>query len=214
LTVGYNRRFAPIAKEIKEKFRSRSGPMTILYRVNAGQVPSDHWSHDQTEGAGRVIGEVCHFIDFIQYLTDALPVRLSAESAQAKRSAGYVDDSVAVSMSMSDGSIASIIYAASGDKSVAKEQVEIFCERSVAAIDDFKDGFFVKDGKRSKLGGGNQDKGHAAEISAFLEAARGRTAPPISLESLVATTLASFAIIESAKDGRAIALDINSAFGV
>jgi predicted dehydrogenase/threonine dehydrogenase-like Zn-dependent dehydrogenase len=211
LMVGYNRRFAPIAKEIKEKFSSRAGPMTIIYRVNAGQLPTDHWSLDATEGGGRVIGEVCHFIDFIQYLTDALPARVSAEGLSNRQMGEYVDDSVAVSMSMADGSIASIVYTASGDKSVAKEQVEIFCDRAVATIDDFKGGAIVRDGKKAKLGGGNQDKGHAAEISAFFEAARGRSSAPIGLESLVATSLASFAIIESAKDGRAVALDINAA---
>ncbi|HKP87543.1 MAG TPA: bi-domain-containing oxidoreductase [Blastocatellia bacterium] len=213
LTVGFNRRFAPIAKEIKERFGSRSGPMTIVYRVNAGQLPADHWSYDATEGCGRVIGEVCHFIDFIQYLTDGLPARVCAEGLSNKLVREYVDDSVTVSMGMTDGSIASIIYAASGDKSVPKEQVEIFCDASVATIDDFKSGVFVRDGKRSKLGGGSQDKGHAAEISAFLEAARGRAGAPISLDSLVATTLASFAIIESAKSGRAITLEMNSALG-
>ena len=213
LTVGYNRRFAPIAREVKEKFHSRSGPMTIVYRVNAGQLPADHWSHDAAEGGGRIIGEACHFIDFVQYLTGALPARVCAEGVASKRTADYVDDSVVISMSMTDGSIASIIYTASGDKSVAKEQVEIFCDRSVASIDDFKSGAFTRDGKRVKLGGGNQDKGHAAEISAFFEAARGRTEAPISLESLVATSLASFAVIESTKDGAAVALDTNSVLG-
>jgi predicted dehydrogenase/threonine dehydrogenase-like Zn-dependent dehydrogenase len=213
LTVGYNRRFAPVAKEVKERFQSRSGPMTIIYRVNAGQLPAGHWSHDSTEGGGRVIGEACHFMDFVQYLTDALPARVCAEGVSNKRTADYVDDSVVISMGMTDGSVASIIYVASGDKSVAKEQVEIFCDRSVATIDDFKGGTFVRDGKKVKLGGGNQDKGHAAEISAFFEAARGRTQAPISLESLVATSLASFAVIESARGGTSVALDMGAVLG-
>jgi polar amino acid transport system substrate-binding protein len=187
--------------------------MTIVYRVNAGQLPADHWSHDATEGGGRIIGEACHFIDFVQYLTDALPARVCAEGVTSKRTADYVDDSVAISMSMTDGSIASIIYTASGDKSVAKEQVEIFCDRSVASIDDFKSGAFTHNGKTVKLGGRNQDKGHAAEMSAFFEAARGRTQVPISFESLVATSVASFAVIESAKDGAAVVLDMNSVLG-
>ncbi|HVG18434.1 MAG TPA: bi-domain-containing oxidoreductase [Blastocatellia bacterium] len=207
LMVGYNRRFAPLAAEVKGRFRSRTGPMTIIYRVNAGQLPADHWTHDATEGGGRVVGEVCHFIDFIQYLTDALPARVCAEAVPQKQCAGLVDDSIAVSMSMTDGSIASIVYTASGDGSVAKEQVEIFCDRSVAGIDDFKAGHFVRGGKRTKLGGGSQDKGHAAEVGAFLEAARGRADAPISLQSLAATSLASFAIIESARGGASVAID-------
>jgi polar amino acid transport system substrate-binding protein len=212
LMVGYNRRFAPLAGEIKDKFRSRTGPMTIIYRVNAGQLPADHWTHDATEGGGRIIGEVCHFIDFIQYLTDAFPARVCAEAVTQKQVAGFVDDSVVVSMTMTDGSIASIVYTASGDSSVAKEQVEIFCDRSVAAIDDFTAGHFVRGAKRIKLGGGSQDKGHAAEINAFLEAARGRAEAPISLQSLAATSLASFAVIESARGGAGVAIDTSIVF--
>lgn len=212
LMVGYNRRFSPLAKEIKDRFSSRAGPMTIIYRVNAGQLPAEHWTHDVTEGGGRVIGEVCHFIDFIQYMTGALPARVCAEAVLQKQVAGFIDDSIAISMSMTDGSIASIVYTASGDSSVAKEQVEIFCDRSVAAIDDFKVGHFVRGAKNTRLGGGSQDKGHAAEIIAFFEAARGRTNAPISLESLVATSLASFAVIESARNGAGVAIDTSPIF--
>ena len=124
--------------------------------------------------------------------------------------AGYVDDSTVVSMTMTDGSIASIIYTASGDPRVPKEQVEVFCERMVATLDDFKSGAFVAGRKRARLGGGAQDKGHAAEIAAFFDAVRGRATAPISLESLAATTLATFAIVESAKSGTGVAVDVNA----
>src|SRR6266404_5252309 len=90
LMVGYNRRFAPIAKEIKKRFDGRAGPMTIVYRVNAGQLPRDHWTHDAAEGGGRIIGEACHFIDFVQYLTGALPARVSAEAVPRTPAVGMV----------------------------------------------------------------------------------------------------------------------------
>jgi predicted dehydrogenase/threonine dehydrogenase-like Zn-dependent dehydrogenase len=212
LMVGYNRRFAPIAREIKERFGSRAAPMTIVYRVNAGQLPRDHWTHDAAEGGGRIIGEACHFIDFVQYLTGALPVRVSAEAVPRTQAAGMVDDSTVISMSMTDGSVASIVYTASGDSSVAKERVEIFCDRSVATIDDFRSGSFIRNRKTTKLGRSAQDKGHAAEVAAFLEAARGRTGAPIELESLAATTLASFAVVESARSAVAVAVDLSSVF--
>src|SRR2546423_13276025 len=111
---------------------------------------------------------------------------------------------------MNDGSMASIIYTASGDPTVPKEQVEVFCERTVATIDDFKSGAFIVDRKRTRLGGGAQDKGHAAEIAAFFDTVRRRATAPISLESLVATTLATFAIVESAKSGAGITVDVNA----
>jgi polar amino acid transport system substrate-binding protein len=201
LMVGYNRRFAPIAREVKERFSKRSGPMTIVYRVNAGQLPADHWTHDGTEGGGRIVGEVCHFIDFVQFLTGALPERVTATGVPQAQSAALVDDSVVISLSMSDGSVASIVYTASGDNSVPKEHVEVFCDRSVARIDDFKRGVFIRGGKSARLGGNNQDKGHAAEISAFLDAVRSGGDAPISLDSLVGTSLACFAALESASSG-------------
>lgn len=210
LMVGYNRRFAPIATEIKKRFGSRAAPMTIIYRVNAGQLPRDNWNHDPAEGGGRIIGEVCHFIDFIQYLTGALPSRVSAESVPRTQSAGAVDDSTVITMSMTDGSVASVIYTAGGDSSVAKERVEIFCDRSVATIDDFRHGSFVHERKSTKLGRSTQDKGHAAEVEAFLAAARDGAGAPIGLESLIATTLASFAVIESATTAAAVAIDVDS----
>lgn len=206
LLVGYNRRFAPLAKEIKQRFRSRVGPMTIVYRVNAGHLANDHWAHDSTEGGGRILGEVCHFIDFVQFVTDALPSRVFAERV-SRRAAGALDDSAVISLSMSDGSIASIIYAASGDSSVGKEHVEIFCDGSVASIDDFKSGSLVRDRNTTRLGGRAQDKGHSNEIAAFVEAARAGSESPIALASLVATTLASLAAVDSANTGRSIPVD-------
>ncbi len=213
LMVGYNRRFAPIAREVKARFEHRSGPMTILYRVNAGGLASGHWTLDPVEGGGRVIGEVCHFIDLVQYLTDSLPVRVSAEGVPHLKTSGYVDDSVAISLRLGDGSVASIVYAASGDKSVPKEQIEILCDRSVATIDDYKSGQFIRGAKKTRLGGSTQDKGHGAEISAFLESAREGRLAPISLESLVATTLATFAVVECVRGASGIEIDINSVLG-
>jgi polar amino acid transport system substrate-binding protein len=212
LMVGYNRRFAPLAQEVKTLFGRRAAPMTIIYRVNAGQLSHEHWTHDPVEGGGRIIGEACHFIDFVQYLTGALPARIAAEAVSRNHTAGMIDDSTLISMTMNDGSIASIVYTASGDPSVAKERIEIFCERSVATIDDFKTATFIRDGKTTKLGRKTQDKGHAAEVGAFFEAVRGRTGPPIELESLIATTLTSFAVVESVRSGAPVAPDLNSVF--
>jgi polar amino acid transport system substrate-binding protein len=111
---------------------------------------------------------------------------------------------------MSDGSIASIVYTASGDSSVPKEYVEIFCDGKVAVIDDFKTGSFVASGKKTRLGGSTQDKGHAAEVAAFFNAVRGSTGAPIELESLAATTLTTFAIIESARTASTKQIDMRS----
>jgi predicted dehydrogenase len=211
LMVGYNRRFSPLAREIKVQFESRIGPMTIVYRVNAGQLASDHWTHDGAEGGGRILGEVCHFIDFVQLVTGALPSRVYSERVGG-RATGAIDDSAVISLSLSEGSIATIVYTASGDSSVPKEHVEIFCDGSVATIDDFKSGSLVRDRKTTRLGGRTQDKGHANEIAAFFESIRARGDSPIALQSLAATTLASLAAVESANTGRAVTVDLGPIF--
>jgi len=209
LMVGFNRRFAPLATEIKLKFEKRTGPMTIVYRVNAGQLPREHWAHDAEEGGGRIIGEACHFIDFIQFMTGALPMNVNAAEVSASNSSG-VDDSSVITLTMTDGSIGTIIYTASGDQTVPKERVEIFCDRSVATIDDFRRGTFVSNRKTVRLGKGTQDKGHSEEIVAFLTAVAREEGAPIGIDSLVATTLASFAAVESTKTNASIAIDLAS----
>jgi len=201
LMVGYNRRFAPVAQDVKAYFSGRSGPMTILYRINAGQLAAGHWAMDGVEGGGRVIGEVCHFVDFVQFLTNSLPARVCSASVGQSRKAGFVDDSVAVSIKMADGSIASILYAASGDPSAPKEKIEVFCDRRIAVIDDFKTAELLTDGKKVIAGSRNQDKGHRAEVAAFLDAVRRGGEAPIALASLAATSSACFAINECARSG-------------
>jgi polar amino acid transport system substrate-binding protein len=200
LMVGYNRRFAPIAAEIKRRMKDRRGAMTVVYRINAGQLPRDHWARDAVEGGGRIIGEVCHFVDFVQFLTDSMVVSTSAHATQVTSEAGFEDDSCAATMNFADGSIASIIYTASGDSAVAKERVEIFCDRRYGLIDDFKSGEFISGGKKTRLGGGSQDKGHAEEIRVFFDSV-SRGEMPVGIESLAATSRACFAIVESARRG-------------
>jgi len=210
LMVGYNRRFAPIATEIKKRFDNRTSPMTIVYRVNAGLLPRAHWSHDPEEGGGRIIGEACHFIDFVQFMTGEMPIRVSAQAVPRAADSGTVDDSSILTITLSGGSIATIIYTAGGDSSVPKERVEIFCDHSVATIDDFRKGSFVRDRKSVSLGKNLQDKGHAAEIEAFFGAIRTGGNSPIGIESLVATTLASFAAMDSIRTGESVIVDIQS----
>ena len=210
LTVGYNRRFAPIAAEVKQRLAARKGPMTVVYRVNAGKLPANHWTHDEVEGGGRVIGEVCHFIDFIQYLTDSLPSNVFAEAAGWEPVSGSPDDSIIVSLGMADGSIASIVYSASGDSSVEKERIEIFRGGSIARIDDFKSGAHFWNGRESKLGARTQDKGHKNEIEALLSSIRGQSDAAISADSLLATSLATFAAVASVRSGRRLAIDLST----
>jgi polar amino acid transport system substrate-binding protein len=207
LMVGYNRRFAPLARALREELDKRGEPVTIVYRVNAGVLPAGHWSLDEFEGGGRIVGEVCHFVDLIQYLTEAQPTRVFG--ASVPQSNGVRNDSCTVSIAMSDGSIGSLVYAAAGDASIGKERIEVFSGGAVGVIDDFKAGEWVRGGRRRRLGGAARDKGHAAEIESFIDAARGKSAAPITIESLLATSLTTFGIVESIRTGSAV--DVNAA---
>jgi len=210
LFVGYNRRFSPLAVEIKKRLAGRTGSMSVVYRVNAGHLAADHWSYDPERGGGRVVGEVCHFVDFVQFLTDSMPLRVSAEGVSIGPAS--LDDSCAISLRMADGSIASISYYASGNQSVPKERVEIYCDGSVATIDDFREGEYNSSGKSAKLGGGRQDKGHGVEVAAFLEVTAGKSESPFTLQSLAATTLATFAINDSVRTSEPRPIDIDALF--
>lgn len=197
LMVGFNRRFAPLARQLRSRFAERTGPAFVTYRVNAGFLPKDHWTQDPVEGGGRIIGEACHFIDFIQFLTGAVPIRVSATSVRSGNARETDDDSVAITLEMSDGSVGTVLYVALGDKRFPKERCEVFADGCVGIVDDYRSGRFVGAGRDEQLKGGFQDKGHAAEIGCFIDAVRTGGEPPIGLESLIATTLASFAAVEA-----------------
>ncbi|MEW6733048.1 MAG: bi-domain-containing oxidoreductase [Acidobacteriota bacterium] len=209
LMVGFNRRFAPIAKQIKQALGRKTTPYSIIYRVNAGFIAKDHWIQDTAQGGGRIIGEVCHFIDLMQYFTDAEPVRVFAESITANSEKETDADTIAITLKFSDGSIGTIHYLASGDKSFPKERVEIFGGGAVAVLDDFKTGSFTCAGTTSKLGGGAQDKGHNEEIRSFIAALTQPGEVPISLRSLVATTLATIRTLESLASGAPVTIAVD-----
>lgn len=201
--VGFNRRFAPLARQVHDFFEKRTNPLAINIRVNAGFIPKTHWTQAPEEGGGRIIGEVCHFIDLMQYFTNSLPVRVYAESTTDNRTDTTDFDQVSMTLKYQDGSIGMIHYFSNGDKSYPKEYIEVFGENRIAIIDDFKSGIFVKNGKTSRVKG-VQDKGHQAEVAAWLNSIKNGTAAPIGFDSLVSTTLTSFKVIDSLKDCKVV----------
>ncbi|MFT6946122.1 MAG: putative dehydrogenase/threonine dehydrogenase-like Zn-dependent dehydrogenase [Vicingaceae bacterium] len=195
LMVGYNRRFAPFTKQAKA-FLGAELPMSINYRINAGQLPADHWVHDPEVGGGRIVGEACHFIDLVQFLTGSLLKSVSAISLQSVEN---LYDNVVISLETMNGSIASITYFSNGSKQVSKEYLEVFCGGKSAIIDDFKK-LILADGKIQKFKS-DQDKGYAEEITGFTNAILNGTASPISVEELYLSSLASLKVLESIQKG-------------
>jgi predicted dehydrogenase/threonine dehydrogenase-like Zn-dependent dehydrogenase len=188
LVVGYNRRFAPLAARCKAFFQPRIEPLFITYRINAGAFPADHWVFDPKEGGGRILGEVCHFVDFICYLTDALPARIHAEALPGKGLRALERDSVTITLRMSDGSVGTIHYLANGDASVPKEYVEVFGGQRSAILDNYRSLSLHHRNKTSTRRLLNQAKGHVEEVAAFVRAVADGEPMPIDDHTLIAVT--------------------------
>jgi predicted dehydrogenase/threonine dehydrogenase-like Zn-dependent dehydrogenase len=197
LTVGFNRRFSPLAQQAKSLFGNRDTPLSILYRVNAGHIPKEHWTQDPLEGGGRIVGEVCHFVDLMQFLTGSLPVSVFAECVSA-RSADVVDaDSVFITLRFADGSNGSIAYLSEGDKGLPKERVEIFGSRKTFVLDDFRSGIGYASGGPKEFSLKVQDKGQRGQVQRICAAVLEGGPAPIDLTDLAATTRATFRILDS-----------------
>ncbi len=202
LTVGFNRRFSPLAREAHDFFAARRGPLSILYRVNAGHVPKTHWVQDAHEGGGRIIGEVCHFVDLMQFWTGAPPISVFAEAVEANNDQVVESDSIFITLRFGDGSNGCIAYVAEGDKAAAKERVEIFGESKTFVLDDFRRATLYKNGKETRKDLKTQDKGQAELVRAVCAMVREGGDAPITLEELAATTRATFRIVESLRTGQ------------
>jgi polar amino acid transport system substrate-binding protein len=200
LMVGFNRRFSPLGQRAKDFFARRDSPLSIVYRVNAGRISMDHWTQDPEEGGGRIVGEVCHFIDLMQYLTGARPVFVFAESVSAKSSKTVDADSVFITIRFDDGSNGAVAYLSEGDKSLAKERVEIFGAGRVFVLDDFRRATFYKDGREEEVTLKAQDKGQQAQVRAVCASVLGGAAAPIALEELEATSRATFRVLDSLRE--------------
>lgn len=201
--VGFNRRFSPYAVSMYEFFRNRIGPMVINYRVNAGKINDDHWIYDAVQGGGRIIGECCHFIDYMQYLTDEFPVKVFAAAATESGKQKNTSDTVNITVMFSKGSIGTLSYLANGDTSLPKEYIEVFCDGKIAVLNDFKELKIIHEGK-TKVEKKGLDKGQKSEMQVLAEMVIKGNPMPISFESLVATTLTTFKVHESIQSGNVV----------
>ena len=199
MTVGFNRRFASLAQTLSSFLFHRNEPLHAHYRVNAGYLPLNHWTHDPEIGGGRIIGEACHFVDFITFLVGAVPVSISAHALPDN--SRYREDNVSMTFTFPDGSIGVVDYLANGDKSVPKERVEVFCGGKVAVLDDFVSLQMIEDGKKKEIKGA-QDKGWFNEWKAFTKAIREGGPLPIPYEQLIGVTKSTFAAVESLKGNK------------
>jgi polar amino acid transport system substrate-binding protein len=199
--VGFNRRFAPISESIKKEFLNTGEPMVINIRINAGFIPKDNWIQQKDIGAGRIIGEMCHFIDLMQYFTSSEPVKVYADCINSTNDKITPADNIAIVIKFANGSVGNLTYLANGDKSMPKELIEVFSGSKVGIINDFKDGLIYKNGKAIKLK--SSGKGHREEVAVFLNALKSGNDSPISFRSICLTTLTTFKIHDSLYTGLA-----------
>jgi predicted dehydrogenase/threonine dehydrogenase-like Zn-dependent dehydrogenase len=196
LTVGFNRRFAPFAVQLKKFISQSQEPLLINYRVNAGYLPPSHWLHDSTQGGGRIIGEGCHFVDFLTFLTGSLPINVSAQSLPD--GGVYHEDNVILNFTFGNGSIGSVSYFANSDKSFPKERVEVFGGGRAAVLDDFRSLQLTLNGKTKKMHSYlRQDKGHLAVLGNFFSAIQNNGDPPVPYDQLIGVTKATFMAVEA-----------------
>ncbi|HXX01010.1 MAG TPA: bi-domain-containing oxidoreductase [Candidatus Acidoferrales bacterium] len=203
LMVGYNRRFSEPMLAIQKLFAGRTEPLVMHYRVNAGFMPSTHWMQHPDQG-GRFIGEGGHFVDVMQFLCGALPVSVYAvEPTDAARR--YNHDNILVSIVFADGSAGTIHYLANGASTVEKEYLEVFGAGKTARLWNFKK-LECAAGRKKSTSSFSGDKGHSAEMKALLQGFESGKGSPIGLDSLVATSRVTFAVLDSLRTGLVVNL--------
>ncbi len=202
LMVGFNRRFSKSFQEIKKFFANRTDPLFINYRINAGFIPKSHWVQ-HTEQGGRIIGEVCHFIDTMVYLCSAVPISVFAQSISSSNIEITPSDCVSIIMKFSDGSVGNINYIASGASQLPKEYCEVHSQNKSAIMNNFEtlDFYDSSNQKSIKLDG---KKGIDNEVKHFLDAVKNAEKMPIDFEEIYKVTKTTFGAIESLESGKII----------
>jgi len=183
--VGFNRRFAPITRRMKELLSATPGPRAIDILVNAGAVPASHWTQDPTVGGGRLIGEACHFIDLARFLAGSPITDVRTTPL------GSTPDSASICLAHADGSVSTVGYYSNGSKRFPKERITVLAGGRVLVNDNFRRlsaSGWTGVRSRPQL---RQEKGHADEVKAFLEAVRKGGSAPIPFEEIVEVTAAT-----------------------
>ena len=204
LMTGFNRRFSRPFQDIRDFFLSVNEPLIMSYRVNAGILPSNHWLYEPGQG-GRLIGEACHFIDCMSFVTNSFPTRVFAESFGASTCVAGAKDSVNVVIRFANGSVGNLLYFTEGDPSVGKEFCEVAGGGASAIMDNFKTLTLSRSGRREKTRY-SRDKGHSEEVKRFVAVLNGQLEPALSVDSMIATSSATLAIGESLLRGEPVEL--------
>jgi predicted dehydrogenase len=198
LMVGFNRRFAPLTQRLRDFLAGADEPLLLHYRVNAGYLPPDHWTQQPNIGGGRILGEMCHFVDLLTYLVGHAPVEVAAYALPDR--GRYCGDNVSAILRFPEGSVATLTYAANGDSALEKERLEVFGGGRAAVLHDFRRLTLYELGRRKehKLG---QDKGHHAEMLALIDAVERGASAPVDTRQAFQVTAVTLAIVDALSTG-------------
>ncbi|MEM5776802.1 MAG: Gfo/Idh/MocA family oxidoreductase, partial [Anaerolineaceae bacterium] len=197
--VGYNRRFSPLGAELKSFCAGHAEPLWMHYRVNAGELPLTHWLHNPEIGGGRIIGEGCHFVDFLTFLCGSLPVSVSA--AGLPDGERYRQDNVSITLEFADGSVGVVSYIANGDRTLAKEHLEVSFAGKSAVLDDFRALHLYTGGNHRRITGRGQNKGQKEAWNAFVDSLISGV-PAIPLTEITAVSRATFQAVRALSSRR------------
>lgn len=199
VAVGFNRRFSSHIRKMKKLLGDTPGPMSVNATMNAGFIPSQEWVQDLKVGGGRIIGEACHFVDLITHLTGSRVDRVCME-AMGKNSRENTDVA-SILLKYANGSLGVINYFANGSKAYSKERIEVFSQGRTLVLDNFRvlTGFGFPGFKKMKT---SQDKGHKEQLRLLVDRVKEGGQPLIPFGEIVNTTKATFAAIESLKEGK------------
>jgi len=203
--TGFNRRFAPMLRTAKEVLDGCRGPKMIHYRVNAGAASRDSWVYDPAHAEGRIVGEACHFVDLFYWLIGAEPVSVSAHGLDECLSSTRIED-VTATFDFADGSVATLLYTAQGSPLLGKERIEIFCDGTAIAMDDYRR-LTVRGARRIDAKSRRPDKGHDAELQHFADAIQGLVLPAVTYKDGVRAAVCCLRMIESARVAGAAGID-------
>ncbi|MCG7853832.1 MAG: Gfo/Idh/MocA family oxidoreductase, partial [Methanosarcinaceae archaeon] len=201
LMVGFNRRFAPHAVELKKHLDD--APISMLYRVNAGQIPRDSWIQDKETGGGRIIGEVCHFVDFLTWLCGSLPKNVHAVAIPDPHG---LNDTVSINLQFANGSVGSLSYFSNGSKELPKEYIEVYSAGLTGIIRDFKVLEIHSTGKPHRKKSLVQNKGQNSMVKAFIKSIKEGGSPLIGADEIFAVTRTTFAVLESLRNHKAVSI--------
>ena len=200
--VGFNRRFAPASMELKRAMQAAPGPKAASYRVHAGLLDPLHWFANYQESGGRVLGEVCHFLDYFCFLFESDPARVTAQSLNRPTGRLPFADSVAVQVDFADGSSGQLIYSAEGDHSHPKESLTVFGAGFIAELTNFQALALHRAGRRKRLA--FSGKGHAEQMAAWLAFLRGEIPLPLPYAEARRSMQLTFAVLEALRQGGTI----------